>query len=79
MMIWDVWHTQLRLVHEHFPAQQLRATRTTANGTGVAGIFVYVTPTVQNSRVMCPPNVVREFKDKNYTIIHIREPSDGRE
>lgn len=71
----DVWHTQLRLVHRHFPEASLRALRTFAL-VRAGGVFVYVTPTVARRETECPSHVVQRFRDHGYTIIHIQEPRE---
>jgi len=65
----DVWHTQLRLVHGHFPEVRLRAMKGYALAKG--GMFVYVTPAPRDQT--CPANVIETFRALGYTIIHIQE------
>jgi hypothetical protein len=72
--MWLVWHTQLRLVSEHFPDVKLRAIRNTQEMIAPGGVFVYVSPTVRRREVVCPAHVVTALRDHAYTIIHVEEP-----
>jgi hypothetical protein len=70
----DCWHTQLRLVAQHFPDAQLRPMKDTRLARG--GVFVYVSATVARRETACPLHVVSAFEQLGYTIIHIREPRE---
>lgn len=72
--MWLCWHTQLRLVHQHFPSMQLRAIRNTQDHIARGGVFVYVSPTVRRRETVCPAHVVQTFRDLECTIIHVEEP-----
>lgn len=72
----DCWHTQLRLVATHFPEARLRPLRTWQDRIAKTGVFVYVTPTVENRLTKCPPHVVTAFREMGYTIIHVQEPRE---
>jgi hypothetical protein len=72
--MWLVWHTQLRLVHQHFPNMQLRAISNTQAHIVRGQTFVYVSPTVRRREINCPAHVVQAFRDLECTIIHVEEP-----
>lgn len=76
-MIWDVWHTQLRLVAKHFPGGRLRAISST-NKLPVGTHFVYVSPTVdrRETRVVPSSHIVGMMVDSGRIIIHIQEPRE---
>ncbi len=73
----DCWHTQLALIHKHFPDMRLRVRKSRpmfAAGVGGTTAFVYVLPTVDDRRTRCPPEVVAQYRELDYVIIRIEEP-----
>lgn len=70
----DCWHTQLRIVHRHFPEAMLRAMKDTRLAKG--GVFVYVSQSVETRHTVCPLHVVEAFRQLGYTIIHVQEPRE---